>query len=194
MGSLAALGGVSLLAACQSQGQPSPVPPAPVSPAGAAPSAALAASPAVVASPAAASPVPAASPSPVATGAALAGRPMYQMDPQHTGRSPHTGPRGAVLLRTFDSGSFPTQDPAIPRPDIQSSAAIGSDGTIYIGNYPGNLFALRDPGSGDKLEVLWRFHPPGQTLLHATPALGRDGTVYLGLSPTAQNPETRMTF
>jgi outer membrane protein assembly factor BamB len=126
---------------------------------------------------------------------------MYQMDPQHTGRSPHVGPRRAVLLRSFDSGSFPTQDPALPRPDIQSSAAIGPDGTIYIGNYPGNLFALRDPGSGDRLEVLWRFHPPGQTLLHATPALGRDGTVYLGFGTLGQlpgapgpAPEPGMTF
>src|SRR5436190_23784530 len=73
IGSLAALGGVSLLVACQGQGQPSPAPPPPALPPGAAPSAAPAASPAAVTSPAAASPVPAASPSPAAAGAALAG-------------------------------------------------------------------------------------------------------------------------
>jgi len=31
------------------------------------------------------------------------GRPMYQMDAQHTGRSPHVGPRQLSLLRTFDT-------------------------------------------------------------------------------------------
>src|SRR5205823_1735813 len=33
----------------------------------------------------------------------LVGRPMYQMDAQHSGRSPHIGPRQLTLLRTFDT-------------------------------------------------------------------------------------------
>jgi outer membrane protein assembly factor BamB len=115
---------------------------------------------------------------------------MYQLNAQHTGRSPYAGPRRAVLARTFDSASYPTTDPAFPRADIQSSAVIGSDGTIYISNFPGNLFALRDSGSGDRLEVRWRFHPPRSTSLHATPAVGSDGTVYLGFSGEAQAGQT----
>lgn len=139
-----------------------------------------------MASPSAAAPSPSPAASPAPAGPPLAGKPMYQMDPRHTGRSPYNGPRRPVLLRTFLTGSFPTQDPLTQRADIQSSAAIGPDGTIYIGNFPGNLFALRDPGAGDRLEVVWRFHPPGASSLHATPALGPDGTVYLGFGAGAQ--------
>ena len=42
--------------------------------------------------------------------------------------------RGAVVLRTFDTTQpgVETRDPGDPRPEIQSSAAIGLDGTIYI--------------------------------------------------------------
>src|SRR6266851_5161521 len=104
-----ALAGTGLLAACQSgpppptitvtssaasapTAQPAIKPVASVSPAtvAASPSTSPAvpsASPAVVA---AASPSPARPP--VAAGA-VAGKPQYQMDAQHTGRSPHTGPR-----------------------------------------------------------------------------------------------------
>src|SRR5207248_6579706 len=113
------------------------------------------------------------------------------MDPQHTGRSPHAGPRQARLIRQVDTTNpgVETTDPGDPRPEIQSSAAIGPDGTIYIGNFPGNLFALRDPGSGDRLDLLWRFHPPGASPFHTTPALGRDGTVYSGFSTGGATPE-----
>jgi outer membrane protein assembly factor BamB len=118
---------------------------------------------------------------------------MYQVDPQHTGRSLHSGPRRAVLAGSFDTSTFPTEAPLNPRDDIQGSAAIGPDGTIYIGNFPGNLFALRD-GSGDQLEVAWRFHPPEASPLHATPAVGPDGTVYLGFATGFQPPNARGTL
>jgi large repetitive protein len=111
---------------------------------------------------------------------------MYQQDAQHTGRSPYAGPRQATLLRRFDAAA-PENMPAdalIPRSDYQSSSVIGPDGTIYVGNFPGVLFALRDsPSARDQLEVAWRFHPPASSSLHATPALSSDGsTVYLGFA------------
>src|SRR5919197_506847 len=104
MGRFAALGGMTLLGACQRQPEtvvvtPPPAAPSPAAAPGASPAASPAASPVAVASP---SPAAAASPSPAAP-SAVAGRPMYQMDSQHTGRSPHAGPRQAVLLRTFDT-------------------------------------------------------------------------------------------
>src|SRR5689334_18908179 len=34
------------------------------------------------------------------------GRPMYQMDAQHTGRSPNRGPREPKLMRSFNTGNF----------------------------------------------------------------------------------------
>ncbi|MGI9145764.1 MAG: PQQ-binding-like beta-propeller repeat protein [Chloroflexota bacterium] len=107
---------------------------------------------------------------------------MYQMDAQHTGRSPFAGPRQARVARTFDTSlpEYRPQDPLVPPADIQSSSVVGADGTIYIGNLPGYLFALRDSSSAsDKLDLAWKFRPPNGSSLHATPALASDGTVYI---------------
>ena len=65
------------------------------------------------------------------------GRPMYQMDAQHTGRSPHIGPRQPILLRTFNTARVDVPDPIFGNSDIQSSAAIAPDGTAYIGLHSG---------------------------------------------------------
>ena len=140
---------------------------------------------------------PAAAPTvaPAAQAEVVAGKPMYQVDPSHTGRSPHTGPTHGVALRTFDlaHSPVPTGRPASPRVDIQSSSVIAPDGTIYIADFPGNLFALRDPGQGSSLNFVWLFHPAGGTSAHATPALGHDGSVYLGFSVGRGNA-ARTTF
>lgn len=136
------------------------------------------------------------SPAP-ASGSATSGQPakvMYQMDPQHLGRSSFAGPRQAALLRTFDATGVDTPEPGDARPEFQSSSAIGADGTIYIGNFPGNLFALRDPGSGSSLEMVWRFHPPRASSFHTTPAIGRDGTIYIGFSTGGASPDAHGTL
>jgi large repetitive protein len=120
------------------------------------------------------------------------GRPMYQMDAQHTGRSPYTGPRHPVLLRTFNTSVVPVPDPVFGNSDIQSSAAIAPDGTAYIGLHNGTLFALRDPaGAGNQLAARWSFHPAGGSSWHATPAVGRDGTVYVGFSTDNATPDAQ---
>jgi outer membrane protein assembly factor BamB len=187
LGGIAVFGGVGLLAACQGRSATGSPSSQPVTGSGQPPpTSALPPVPAVGA------PTPAAQ-SPAVVGGAVAGRSMYQVDPQHTGRSLHSGPRRAVLAGSFDTSTFPTEAPLNPRDDIQGSAAIGPDGTIYIGNFPGNLFALRD-GSGDQLEVAWRFHPPEASPLHATPAVGPDGTVYLGFATGFQPPNARGTL
>jgi large repetitive protein len=123
------------------------------------------------------------------------GRPMYQMDAQHTGRSPHIGPRQVILLRTFNASQVEVPDPTFGSADIQSSAAVGPDGTAYIGLHSGTLFALRDPaGAGNQLAARWSFHPPGGSSWHATPAIGRDGTVYVGFSTNNGSPDARGTL
>lgn len=123
------------------------------------------------------------------------GRAMYQADAQHTGRSPHVGPRRPVLLRTFDTARVELPDPVFGNADIQSSAAIGPDGTAYIGLHSGTLFALRDPlSAGNQLAARWSFHPRGASSWHATPAIGRDGTVYVGFSTDNASPESRGTL
>ena len=74
-----------------------------------------------------------ASPSPSAT--TVAGKPMYQMDPQHTGRSQHTGPKQLRLMRSIDLISpelRPPEQAVVNTPDIESSTVIGPDGTIYV--------------------------------------------------------------
>jgi outer membrane protein assembly factor BamB len=123
------------------------------------------------------------------------GRPMYQMDAQHTGRSPHIGPRQPILLRTFNTSRVEVPDPVFGNSDIQSSAAIAPDGTAYIGLHSGTLFALRDPaGAGNQLAARWSFHPVGGSSWHATPAIGRDGTVYVGFSTNSGKPTAQGTL
>jgi outer membrane protein assembly factor BamB len=111
---------------------------------------------------------------------------MYQMDALHTGRSPHTGPRRLALLRTFATTApenRPADAPAITTPDIQSSTAVGPDGTIYATTFSGWTYALRDSASArDRLDLAWRFRPTeGGSPAHGTAAVSRDGsTVYVG--------------
>jgi len=89
---------------------------------------------------------------------------LFHHDPQHTGRSPFTGPATATKKWAFNCG------------EIQfSSPAIGLDGTIYIGCYNHNLFAMNPDGSEK-----WAFATGGQ--IDSSPALGTDGTVYIGSS------------
>ena len=216
---LAALSGTGLLAACQGgttttptsapAAAPTQPAPAPTSPAVAAaqptvastslPVAQPVAAPTVAATPAAATPAAVAAARPTAVAAAVApGKPMYQHDAQHTGRSPHNGPRQASLLRRFDTTlpeNLPS-DAATPRSDFQSSSAIGPDGTIYVANFPGVLFALRDsPSARDQLDLAWKFHPPTSSSFHATPALSADGsTVYLGFAAGGFNGPSQATL
>jgi outer membrane protein assembly factor BamB len=120
---------------------------------------------------------------------------MYQMDASHSGRSPYIGPHQPLLLRTFNTSVVPTPDPVFGSSDIQSSAAIGPDGTAYIGLHNGTLFALRDPsGAGNQLAARWSFHPQGGSSWHATPAIGRDGTVYAGFSTDSATADAKGTL
>jgi len=58
--------------------------------------------------------------------------------------------------------------------DISASPAIGTDGTIYIGTWNQNFYALR-PEDGS---VKWKFPTSGRVLSSA--AIGADGTIYVG--------------
>jgi outer membrane protein assembly factor BamB len=119
------------------------------------------------------------------------------MDAQHSGRSPYSGPAQPVLLRSFDAAGLAVQAP-VPTTnsatDIQGSAAIGPDGTIYLGDFPGSLMAFHDPGTGKQLEMVWQFHPDGQSSFHSTPAIATDGTIYLGFSTPGVPPAAHGTF
>jgi large repetitive protein len=196
---LGALSATGLLAAC---GPSTPVPPpapapsvAPTAPPAIAPVAtvppatvAAATAPTATAVPSTLEPVakPPVTPTAAPSAQVVAGKQMYQQNAQHTGRSPYAGPTQARVLRRFDTAAAENMppDPVTPRADFQSSSVVGPDGTIYIANFPGVLFALRDsPNAGDRLDAVWKFHPPSASSLHATPALSSDGkAVYLGFS------------
>jgi outer membrane protein assembly factor BamB len=91
------------------------------------------------------------------------------------------GSRQLTVTRTFSTNQpdLRPDDALINSTDIQSSTAVGPDGTIYATNFLGWLFALRDsPTSTDGLDLAWRFRPPNGSPLHCTPAVGRDGTIY----------------
>ena len=57
---------------------------------------------------------------------------------------------------------------------VDSSPAIGSDGTVYVGSYDKKLYAINGK-SGVKL---WEFETGGAVT--SSPAIGSDGTVYVG--------------
>ena len=100
-------------------------------------------------------------PTPTPTIPTAAPWPMFSHDPQHTGRSPYTGPELPSLRWSFQTGD-----------KIYSSPAIGSDGTIYVASDDGNLYALNPDGS-----LKWSF-PTGDDI-RSSPAIGSDGAIYV---------------
>ena len=57
---------------------------------------------------------------------------------------------------------------------VESSPAIGSDGTVYVGSVKGNLYAI----NGKTGAKLWEFET--ESGVRSSPAIGSDGTVYVG--------------
>ena len=57
--------------------------------------------------------------------------------------------------------------------DVDSSPAIGSDGTIYVGSDDSYLYAINPDGSRK-----WRFKTGSYVV--SSPAIGSDGTIYVG--------------
>jgi outer membrane protein assembly factor BamB len=56
---------------------------------------------------------------------------------------------------------------------VDSSPALGVDGTIYFGSYDKNVYAVNPDGTEK-----WRFATGGR--IFSSPAIGADGTVYVG--------------
>lgn len=79
---------------------------------------------------------------------------------QRSGLSPNVGPTIGCVKWTFDTAAPPTNkqiDPIYPPAGLNSSVALGSDGTIYFTSENGTLYALNPAG-----EQLWKyaFQPP----------------------------------
>ena len=56
---------------------------------------------------------------------------------------------------------------------IDSSPAIGADGTIYVGSWDCYLYAVNPNGTQK-----WKF--PTSGVIYSSPAIGADGTIYVG--------------
>jgi len=87
-------------------------------------------------------------------------------------RSFHSGVRSALT----DNGSSAKQKWkfSIAKDDTINSAAIGPDGTVYVGSVDDNLYALAPKGG--RLE--WKFTTDSN--VNSSPAIGPDGTIYVG--------------
>jgi predicted CxxxxCH...CXXCH cytochrome family protein len=59
---------------------------------------------------------------------------------------------------------------------IESSPAIGPDGTIYVGSYDSCLYAIEDAGTEGVIR--WAFKSGG--LVDASPTVDGEGTIYIG--------------
>jgi outer membrane protein assembly factor BamB len=90
--------------------------------------------------------------------------PMFGQNPQRTGRSPYSGPEVPELKWSFTTGGY-----------VDSSPAIGADGTIYVGATGPNFYAINPDGSQK-----WKFTPGA--CVYSSPAIGADGTIYVGSS------------
>jgi outer membrane protein assembly factor BamB len=88
---------------------------------------------------------------------------MFRHDLQHTGRSPYTGPETPMLKWSYNAGDY-----------IASSPAIGIDGTVYVGCWDRNLYAINSDGS-----LKWSY-TTGGIIYYSSPAIGADGTIYVG--------------
>ena len=93
--------------------------------------------------------------------------PMFHHDLNHTGLSTGYGPDTSDVNWTFSTGSR-----------IYGSAAIGEDGTIYVGTRnPGSKLYAIYPNGTEK----WRWTPPHFIhFIDSTPAVASDGTIYVG--------------
>ncbi|MHC4198167.1 MAG: outer membrane protein assembly factor BamB family protein [Planctomycetota bacterium] len=56
---------------------------------------------------------------------------------------------------------------------VHGSPAFDAEGTVYVGSYDGNLYAITRDG-----RLKWSYKAGG--IIESSPALGGDGTVYFG--------------
>jgi outer membrane protein assembly factor BamB len=88
--------------------------------------------------------------------------PKFRQNLNHTGVSPYdTSTNPGKLRWSFTAGHL-----------IQSSSAIGSDGTIYVGSYDDKLYAI-NPNGTEK----WSF-TTGYDVT-SSPTIGSNGTIYV---------------
>ncbi len=86
----------------------------------------------------------------------------FRSDIRNTGRADVQAPMTGRLQWRMQTQGY-----------IESSAAVGSDGTIYIGSGDGKLYAITPAGT-----VRWSYDTG--TSVDSSPAIGPDGCIYVG--------------
>jgi len=99
----------------------------------------------------------------ITTSAMNSSWPMYCHDVYHTGQSQYSTVTNIGGLKW----TFRTEM------GIDSSPAIGNDGTIYVGGCNGSLFAINQNGT-KKWQLNTGF------IISSSPAISNDGTIYIG--------------
>ena len=86
--------------------------------------------------------------------------PMFRRNAMHTGQGMASGAPGTLKWK-FTTGS-----------PVHSSPTIAVDGTIYVGSWDANAYAINPDGSQK-----WKF--PTGNCVFSSPAIGADGTIYV---------------
>jgi outer membrane protein assembly factor BamB len=99
--------------------------------------------------------------------------PVFGHDGRHTNVSPNAiGKDKKEVLWSYKTES-----------SIESSPAIGADGTIYVGSHDGNFYAFNQDGSLKwKIKLTVPSYDPRWNIskaIMASPAIAKDGTVYI---------------
>ena len=93
-------------------------------------------------------------------GLANSSYPEYGVNNSHNGQSSYTGPQTNAVKWIYNGIT------------VYGSAAIGPDGTIYIGSYDGKLYAFNSSGM-----LKWTYTTSSYIL--GSPTIGTDGTIYI---------------
>lgn len=93
-------------------------------------------------------------------GLANSSYPTYGVNNSHTGQSSYTGPQTNATKWTYKGIT------------VYGSAAVGTDGTIYIGGYDGKVYAFSSNGA-----LKWTYITASYIL--GSPTIGNDGTIYI---------------
>jgi len=99
---------------------------------------------------------------------------MFGRQPTHNRRSPYLGAQCPSFKWSYETGDL-----------VDSSPAIGANGTIYVGSFDGHLYAIKPDGT-----LKWRYQTGDG--VSSSPAIGADGTIYVGSNDGylyALNPE-----
>lgn len=89
--------------------------------------------------------------------------PTLKINSKHNGLSPYaTNIEEPYVKWKFDTGN-----------GVESSPAIGSDGTIYVGTFSDNFYAINPDGT-----LKWKFTREGEHF-RSSPTLDQDGTIYV---------------